>query len=143
MPAAPGGRPTAALGGAQLAVNARSDVPETAYALVAYLTAPEQMLERAAAVGQYPARVALYDDPRLAEALAVPVAQVRRAVESATPRPVTPVYTQLSEILQIALHRVLTRQAEPAPALRAAAREMNALLDASGVLAIGAGAARE
>jgi hypothetical protein len=56
---------------------------------------------------------------------------------------VTPVYTQLSEILQIALHRVLTRQAEPAPALRAAAREMNALLDASGVLAIGAGAARE
>lgn len=136
MPAAPGGQAAAALGGAQLAVNAHTDVPDAAWALVAFLTAPAQMLERAAVVGQYPPRRALYDDPRLAAALNVPLAQVRRAVESAVPRPVTPVYTQLSEILQIALHRALTRQAEPAEALGRAAREMNALLEESGVLEV-------
>ena len=38
------------------------------------------------------------------------------------PRPVTPVYTQLSEILQVQLHRALTRQTEPATALSTAAR---------------------
>lgn len=135
MPAAPGGRAAAALGGSQLAVNAYTEEPDAAWALVAFLTAPAQMLERAAVVGQYPPRHALYDDPRLAAALRVPLAQVRRAVESAVPRPVTPVYTELSEILQIALHRALTRQLEPEPALRQAARAMNALLEESGVLA--------
>jgi hypothetical protein len=49
------------------------------------------------------------------------------------PRPVTPVYTELSEILQIYLHRVLTRQLDPAPALTRAAKEMQALLDRAGL----------
>src|SRR5690606_18580276 len=63
LPAAAGGDPTAALGGAQLAINRHSDEPDASWAFVAYLTAPEQMLERAEAVGQYPPRRALYDDP--------------------------------------------------------------------------------
>jgi len=46
FPGAEGGRATAALGGAQLAVNAFSDQPELAWELVEFLTAPEQMLER-------------------------------------------------------------------------------------------------
>lgn len=133
MPAAPGGRPTAALGGSELAINARAESPDSAYALIAYLTAPEQMLERASAVGQYPTRKALYDDPRLRRALAVPVDQARRAIEHATPRPVTPIYTELSEALQIELHRALARQASPEEALRAAARRMNEVIEQSGV----------
>ena len=44
------------------------------------------------------------------------------------PRPVTPVYSQLSAILQIALHRALTRQQEPRAALQDAAGAMRALL---------------
>ena len=49
------------------------------------------------------------------------------------PRPVTPVYTQLSEILQIQLHRALSLQAEPRDALIRAAAEMQALLDRAGL----------
>ena len=60
MPAAAGGRPTAALGGAQLAINAFSPHPDAAWAVVEYLTRPEQMLERARVVGQFPTRPALY-----------------------------------------------------------------------------------
>ncbi|HEV2148063.1 MAG TPA: ABC transporter substrate-binding protein [Longimicrobiaceae bacterium] len=133
MPAAPGGRPTAALGGAQLAINAHSAHPEAAYRLIEYLTAPEQMLERAAVAGQYPARPALYDDPRLARALGVPTAEVRRIVEAATPRPVTPIYTQLSEILQIHLHRALVGRVAPEAALRAAAAEMERVIEETGI----------
>jgi multiple sugar transport system substrate-binding protein len=125
-----GGAPTAALGGGQLAINANTEHPEAAYLLIDYLTRPEQMLERARGVGQYPTRVALYDDPALAAALVAPrPAEIRRIIERATPRPVTPVYTELSAILQVWLHRALTRQAEPGPALAAAARAMRVLLE--------------
>ncbi len=41
----------------------------------------------------------------------------------------TPVYSQLSEVLQIALHRALTGQATPEEALAAANVEMQAVLD--------------
>lgn len=133
MPTMPGGAPTAALGGAQLAINANTEHPEAAWAVIDYLTRPEQMLERAAVVGQYPARSDLYDDPRLGDALRQDVAPLREIVRRARPRPVTPVYTQLSEILQIHLHRALTRQAEPREALAAAAREMRELLDTVGL----------
>ncbi len=140
MPGAAGGAPTAALGGAQLAINANSPHPDAAWALVEFLTRPEQMIERARVVGQFPTRRALYDDPRLARALEVPVEQARAVVERAVPRPVTPLYTQLSEILQVQLHRALTRQIEPTPALMEAAREMQKLLDRAG-LGQGAGVA--
>jgi multiple sugar transport system substrate-binding protein len=127
------GRSAAALGGAQLAINARSRQPDEAWALITYLTAPAQMLERAAAAGQFPARRSVYDDPALAAALPVPPAQARAIIERAVPRPVTPVYTQLSGVLQIHLHRALTNQEAPAAALAAAAGEMRTLLRSFGL----------
>jgi len=133
MPGAPGGGSTAALGGAQLAINKYSESPDAAYKLIAYLTAPEQMIERAQAVGQYPTRPALYDDPRLAAIRSIPYEQAKRAIESATPRPVTPIYTEMSEILQIELHRALVRQAEPQVALDNAAKRIEALIERTGM----------
>jgi multiple sugar transport system substrate-binding protein len=121
------------LGGAQLAINAYSKEPDAAYQLIAYLTAPEQMLQRAQAVRQYPTRTGLYGDKRLEDALAIPLDAVRRAIESATPRPVTPIYTELSEILQIELHRALVRQAEPQDALNSAASKIDALIERTGM----------
>jgi multiple sugar transport system substrate-binding protein len=133
MPAGPGGHPTAAFGGAQLAINAFSPEAEAAWQVIEYLTRPEQMLERARIVGQFPTRTAIYDDPALAAALEIPPAQAREIIEAAVPRPVTPVYTQLSEILQIQLHRALSRQAQPQDALARAAVEMQQLLDRVGL----------
>ena len=91
------------------------------------------MLERAEVVGQYPPRPALYDDPRLAAALPVDVTAARDAVASAVPRPATPLWSELSERLQIAVHTVLSGDAEPAAALRDAAADMNALIARSGL----------
>jgi multiple sugar transport system substrate-binding protein len=134
MPAATaGGRPTASLGGAQLAVNAWSGRPDLAYRLISFLTAPEQMLERARVAGQYPARMSVYSSPELAEAFAVPPSDVVRIIAAATARPVTPLYAELSSELQVALHRVLAGEAEPRPALVAAAARMQKIIDESGL----------
>jgi multiple sugar transport system substrate-binding protein len=127
------GRAAAALGGAQLAINARSRQPDAAWALVQYLTAPEQMIERAQVAGQFPSRRSVYDDPRLREALPIAPDRAREIIERAVPRPVTPVYSQLSGILQIHLHRVLTRQEEPGAGLNAAAESMRRLLATAGL----------
>lgn len=128
MPSGPGGRATAALGGSQLAINARTRHPEVAYALVAYLTAPAQMRERAEVVGQYPTRPSLYDDPAMAAFLRAPAADIRQIVAAAEPRPVTPVYSELSERLQVELHRALTGQKAADRALGDAAQGMRSLL---------------
>lgn len=129
MPSTAHGSPTATLGGQQLAINAYTAHPDAAYRLIAYLTAPPQELERARVAGTLPPRRSLYDEPALDSALPMGVAVAREVLEHATPRPVTPIYSQLSDLLQIQLHRALTGQTEPAVALRDAAREMNALVD--------------
>lgn len=129
MPATAEGSPTATLGGAQLAINAHSREPAQAYALIEFLTSPEQMLERARVAGQFPTRPALFEGDELAHALAIPPADAARVIERATPRPVTPVYTELSQILQVHLHRALAGQATPASALRSAAQQIRELLE--------------
>ncbi len=128
MPAGPGGAGGAALGGSTLAINAFSDQPAEAYELIDFLVQPAQLVERARDVGQFPPVRALYDDGRLDDALKVPPATARDVIEHAVARPVTPVYSELSEILQVSIHRALTRQQEPRAALQDAARGMRALL---------------
>jgi len=128
MPGAAGGAPTAALGGSTLAINAYSDQPEDAYRLIEFLLQPQQMIERARIAGQFPPARALYDTADLDAALTVPAAEARRIIEAAVPRPVTPVYSQLSSILQVSVHRALTRQQEPRAALAEAAGAIRSLL---------------
>lgn len=129
MPATAEGQSTAALGGQQLGINAHSDHPEAAYELMRFLTAPEQMIERMRVTGQLPAREPLYDDPRLADAGGVPPQQAREIIRRATPRPTSPVYSAMSEILQIHLHRALAGQVAPRDALGEAAQQMTARHD--------------
>jgi multiple sugar transport system substrate-binding protein len=133
LPAARGGKPTAALGGSALAINANSAVPDAAYELIEYLLEPAQLLERARIAGEYPPRPSLYETKALGDALRMETSDARHIIENAVPRPVTPVYSELSEILQIALHRALTKQQEPRAALEQAAMAMRGLLERSGL----------
>jgi multiple sugar transport system substrate-binding protein len=137
FPAGREGRPAAALGGAELAVNARSTNPALAWALVMFLTAPEQMLERARAAAQLPSRLSVYDAPEIRAVLPIPIERLRPLLDAAVARPVTPVYTELSEILQVRLHRALSGQQIPEAALRDGAREIRALLARAGLAPAG------
>ncbi len=132
MPAAATGTPTAALGGAQLAINRHSEHPEAALALVRFLTAPEQMRERATLLGQLPPRPALFDDPELEHAFGVPPQRLLDIVRSAKPRPPHPLYSELSSILQVELHRALSGQKASTRALADAQQRGEALLTESG-----------
>jgi multiple sugar transport system substrate-binding protein len=116
-----------------LAINAYTGDRDAAYRLIDYLLQPEQLIERARVVGQYPPRPALYDTSALADALQIAPHEARSIIERAVARPVTPVYSELSEILQIALHRALTNQQAPAAALADAAASIQALLDKAGL----------
>ena len=91
------------------------------------------MLERARLTAQLPARRSAYETAELADVLPVPAGDIRRLLDAAVPRPVTPVYSELSEILQIRLHRALSGQQHPAMALQEAAREIRELLSRSGL----------
>ena len=133
MPGSNGGAPTSTLGGSVLAINAYSGDRETAYRLIDFLLQPEQLVERARLAGQYPPRRALYETEALATALRIAPGEARRIIEHAVARPATPVYSELSEMLQIALHRALTNQQEPRSALEGAAASMQTLLDSTGL----------
>lgn len=133
MPATPQGRPTAALGGAALAINRHSRHPQAAERLIRFLTAAPQMLERARLSGQLPARRALYDRPELSEALPFDPQAAREIVEAASPRPPIPVYSELSSALQVQLHRALSGQLTPAQALANAQHQALGILDAAGL----------
>jgi multiple sugar transport system substrate-binding protein len=136
MPRGKTGAPTAALGGSVLAVNAHSGDPEAAYQLIAFLLEPAQLMERARIAGEYPPRRSMYETSDLGDALHLDPADARRIIEAAVPRPVTPVYAELSQILQIALHRALTRQVAPHEALQQAATAMRGVLERSGLEAV-------
>jgi multiple sugar transport system substrate-binding protein len=132
-PAKAGGRSVATLGGAQLAVNRWSKHPELASELIAFLTAPEQMLERAVATGQYPSRLSLYGTPELDRALGTDSSTVRDIVASAVARPSSPVYSEISEALQIELHRALTGETPVVEALARADGQITEILERSGL----------
>jgi len=138
MPGATGGAATATLGGSALGINAFTAHPDAAWKVVDFLTQPEQMLDRSRLSG-YPPRPALYDDPRLAEILPIPIALARSIVEHSVARPATPIYSQLSELLQIDLHRALSAQLAPDQALHDAARAMSALIERTHVRELTAG----
>ncbi len=136
----PEGRSTGALGGAGLAVNARSDAREAAFELVAFLTAPEQMAERARVLGHLPPRISLYRHGRLAGAFDAPPQAVLERIRAARSRPVTPLYSELSRALQTHLHRMLAGQVGPEEALRRATAELRAILRRAGLEAGSPGA---
>ena len=101
--------------------------------MIDYLTRPEQMLERAKVVGQFPTRTAVYDDPALRRPS--PSRRRRPARSSSPPSPDrSPRSTPSSpRSCRSNLHRALSRQAEPAAALARAAAEMQGLLDRVGL----------
>lgn len=130
MPAGPGGEPTAALGGASLGINARTQHADAAWLLVEYLTSPEQMIERARIAGQYPPRPALYRSGALAGVLPIDPADALAVMERAVARPITPAYAELSAGLQVYLHRALGGQESVDAAIASAAAHVGAVLDA-------------
>jgi multiple sugar transport system substrate-binding protein len=125
FPPASGGKPGAALGGEMLAINAASTHSAAAYELIKYLTSPAVQSERAVATGDPPSLPSAYTSALYAKA---PIfKQVKVLNGFAQPRPVSPEYLKISEILQDALSSVYANSTSASSALSSAASQIEAL----------------
>ncbi|MGE5215860.1 MAG: ABC transporter substrate-binding protein [Chloroflexota bacterium] len=123
------GRGAAALGGWQLGVSRFSRQPDLAWRFVAFMTSAAMQKRIALATGRAPTRLALYDDAEVEHK----IPQLHSLLETfkhAVPRPVTPVYVPLSNIMQRYFSAVLALPNTDIDKRAAfAARDMNRLLD--------------
>lgn len=107
------------LGGWHLALNARS--PErnrpAAIQFIEHLTSSESNLAIALAYGRNPPRREIYRDPRLAKA-APSIPALLSILETARPRPATPYYNLLSDVLQSEFSAAIAGIRTPEAALR-------------------------
>jgi multiple sugar transport system substrate-binding protein len=113
------GSPQASLGGDDLAINAHSTHQAAAWKLIQFLTSDSTQITRAISAGDPPSVQSAYSATLFAKA---PYYKQEQAVfKYATPRPVTPVYPQISSELQTMISSVLSGQQAPSAALSATA----------------------
>jgi multiple sugar transport system substrate-binding protein len=126
----PAGKPQASLGGDDLVMNAKSTHQAAAWEFIKYLASNQAQIARAIAAGDPPAVKSAYT-PKLYAA--APYFKQEQAVFNvATPRPVTPVYTQISSQLQTMISSVLSGQATPKSALSSTAPTVKQLQATAG-----------
>ena len=128
LPTASGEPGWGTLGGWQLAVNAHVSGPRrrAAERLIAHLTSPEANLVLALHYARNPPRRAVYEDPRLVEAEPF-IARLRDMVERARPRPVTPYYLLISDVLQSEFSAAIAGLRSPEVSLKRAQRQVDHL----------------
>ena len=86
------------LGGYNLGISAYSKNPEGSLAFIEFATKPDQQKIMATEASLPPTVSATYDDPAVKKAMPF-AAELKTAIEQAQPRPVSPVYPQLSEAI--------------------------------------------
>ena len=129
LPAFPGGKGAAALGGWQLGISRFSRHAELAWRFVAFMTGQTMQKRIALATGRAPTRVALYDDPELKDKVPY-LKSFLETFKQAVPRPITPVYVPLSNIMQRYFSSVLALPDTNIDGRAAlAARDMDRVLD--------------
>lgn len=129
LPAFPGHEPASTLGGWQLGVNRFSRHPEAAESLVRFLTSPEIQKQLALTVGYRPARKALYRDPELLRAQPH-MRTLHDVFMTARPRPVTPFYMMITQVLQPEFSAVISGIKTSEKALESAQEQITHILEA-------------
>jgi multiple sugar transport system substrate-binding protein len=115
----PSATPQSSLGGDDLAINAKSTHKAAAWEFIQYLTSSAAQDTRAINAGDPPSLKAAYNSTLYT---AAPYYKQEQAVYNVvTPRPVTPVYSEISAQLQPMISSVLSGQSTPTAALQSAA----------------------
>jgi multiple sugar transport system substrate-binding protein len=122
-----GGGKAGILGGHNLVISAFSKNPEGAVALIDYLTAPEAIARDAAEYSLAPVLTETYEDADVKKALPFSD-ELKQAVAQAKPRPISPVYTQISSAIYKNVNTALSGQQAPAAALKKADEEITKAL---------------
>jgi len=107
------------IGGYNLAINAYSKNPGTALAFAEFVTQPKQQEFMAAKTSLPPTLSEAYNAPDVKKALPF-AAELHKAVEQASPRPISPVYPQISEAIYNNVYNALWGGASADSALKKA-----------------------
>jgi multiple sugar transport system substrate-binding protein len=127
FPAFEGGGKAGILGGHNLVISAYSKNPKGAVTLIDYLTRPEAEIRDAAKYSLAPVLNSVYDDASVKKALPF-AAELKQAVAQAKPRPVSPVYPQISQAIYKNVNAALSGQMSPQDALKKADSQINQAL---------------
>lgn len=121
------GKSASTLGGWNLAISRFSKDPETAWKWVRFLTGAEAQKILALKSGRLPTRKKLYRDPDILD-YAPHYRDFYSVFVNARPRPSGPNYPRITDTIQIAVHKALTKKASPENALILAAREIRKII---------------
>jgi len=129
LPGFPGFKGVAALGGWQLGISRFSRKPEAAWKFVSFLTGEKMQKQIALVLGRPPSRKAAYRDPEILKQNPNLEPQLE-AFLRAVPRPTSPVYVPLSNILQRYFSSSIAVPTSNIPeGARLAVRDMDRVLD--------------
>ena len=106
LPAFPGGKSAACLGGYQFGMNASSTKKSAAIDFLTWMSSPATQLKWATQLGLAPSRPSVYDQPALAAADPFMVS-LRDVFTGGTPRPKTPKYSRISLAIQAGVSAAL------------------------------------
>lgn len=127
LPATPGNLPASTLGGWQIGINRNSKHPGEAERFVRFLTSRETQKALALTIGYKPTRRSLYRDPDLVRNQPF-ITSLHDIFMHARPRPVSPYYMMMTQILQPEFSAVISGIKTPEDALASADRQIRHVL---------------
>ena len=116
LPPFEGGGSAGILGGNGPVLSTYSENPEGALLFIDHLTSAETLELNMAEYSLPSVLEATYDDPEVRRAIPYS-AELKQAIEQAEPRPVSPVYTQISQAIYENVNQALAGAVSPEEAL--------------------------
>ena len=127
LPPFEGGGRAGILGGNGPFLSAYSENPEGGLLFIDHLSSPETLKLNMAEYSLPSVLEATYEDPEVQKAIPYS-AELKRAIEQARPRPVSPVYTQISAAIYKNVNRALSGEVSPEEALAQGNKEIDEAL---------------
>ena len=130
LPAGDVGESVSVPGGWNFFINAfaEQEAQDAAWEFLQYMTAPEQQKAYTLGGSYLPTLTALYDDPEVKETLPT-VGVAGEALKNAVPRPVSPVYSDMSLKMQEEFNSSLGGDVEPQEAISTLQTELQKIAD--------------
>lgn len=127
LPSFPKGTHASTLGGWQLGINRYSKHPEASEKLIQFLTSPESQKHLARSIGYKPTRKSLYTDEDLIREQPF-IAGLYEIFMKARPRPVSPYYMMMTQVMQPEFSAALSGIKTPEEALVSAQKQIEHIM---------------
>jgi len=125
LPKGPGGKGVSSLGGHNLAVSKFSKHQKDAIEFLKWMTGKDGEKPVTEEMTLAPTIASLYDDPALQAKLPY-LSTLKKSIESAAPRPKTPVYNDVTQVIELNAYAALQGSKSPDQALKDMASQLKA-----------------